>query len=224
MRGLPLAQPGKPLSVLCLGAHSDDIEIGAGATVLELTASGACLDVTWCVLSATADRAAEARASASDFLAGAERSAVEVESFRDATFPAQLEALRAWFEELKGRVAPDLIFTHRREDGHQDHRAAAQLTWSTFRDVLILEYEIPKWDGDLGQPNVFVPVRATFMARKLELLLTHFTSQRDRGWFEAETFESLARLRGMECRAPERFAEAFHARKLVLQSEPSDRS
>jgi LmbE family N-acetylglucosaminyl deacetylase len=216
MKGLRLAEPGQRLSVLCLGAHSDDIEIGVGATLLEWQTAGVRLDVLWCVLSANGLREGEARASAADFLEGTERGRIEVHHFRDGFFPAQSAEIKSWFEQLKGRIQPDVIFTHRGDDAHQDHRETSKLTWNTFRDHLILEYEIPKWDGDLGQPNLYVPIAAKTMARKVELLVRHFGTQRSKHWFDEETFRGLARLRAMECRAPDRYAEAFHARKMTL--------
>ena len=216
MKGLQLAKPGERFSVLCLGAHSDDIEIGAGATLLSLIERGVQLDVHWCVLSGGGVRDEEARKSAADFLAKAAGARVEVMSFRDGFFPEQGEAIKQWFEALKQRVEPDLILTHRRDDAHQDHRKVCQLTWNTFRDHQILEYEIPKWDGDIGQPNVYVPVSAAAIKRKIDLLMAHFGSQRSKQWFDDETFRGLARIRGMECRAPERYAEAFFGRKLAL--------
>jgi LmbE family N-acetylglucosaminyl deacetylase len=216
MKGLQLAKPGERFSVLCLGAHSDDIEIGAGATLLSLIERGVHLDVHWCVLSGGGLRDEEAKNSAADFLAKAAGARVEVMSFRDGFFPEQGEAIKQWFEALKQRVEPDLILTHRRDDAHQDHRKVCQLTWNTFRDHQILEYEIPKWDGDIGQPNVYVPVSAAAIRHKIELLMAHFGSQRSKQWFDDETFRGLARIRGMECRAPERYAEAFFGRKLAL--------
>jgi LmbE family N-acetylglucosaminyl deacetylase len=204
------------LSVLCLGAHSDDIEIGAGGTLLAWIGQGLKLDVTWCVMSATGDRVQEARKSAHDFLSGAAGARADIMQFRTGFFPAQSEAVKHWFESLKASVNPDIIFTHRRDDAHQDHREVSRHTWSTFRDQLILEYEIPKWDGDMGQPNLYVPLSAKVLQRKVTLLLTHFETQRSRHWFDEETFRGLARLRGMECRAPERYAEAFFAKKFVL--------
>jgi LmbE family N-acetylglucosaminyl deacetylase len=216
MKSLHLAAPGDRLSVLCLGAHSDDIEIGAGATLLSMQERGIRLDVLWCVLSGSGERESEARASASDFLSAAQRSQIEIMSFRDGFFPEQGEAIKSWFEALRARVNPDLILTHRRGDAHQDHRQVCRLTWNTFRDHCILEYEIPKWDGDIGQPNLYVPISAGALARKIDLLLKHFGSQRSKQWFDSETFLGLARLRGMECRAPERYAEAFVGRKLSL--------
>jgi LmbE family N-acetylglucosaminyl deacetylase len=218
MKGLQLAEPGQRLSVLCLGAHSDDIEIGAGATLLQWIADGARLDVLWCVLSASGSRESEARASAADFLEGAEHARIETHRFRDGFFPAETSDLKSWFETLKGRFQPDVILTHHGDDAHQDHRETCRLTWNTFRDHCILEYEIPKWDGDLGRPNLYVPVSAAVMARKVELLVRHFGTQRSKHWFDEETFRGLARLRAMECRAPDRYAEAFHARKILLTS------
>ncbi len=216
MKALQLAKPGDRLSVLCLGAHSDDIEIGAGATLLSLAERGIQLHVHWCVLSGGGIRDIEARESAADFLANAAGAQIDVMSFRDGFFPQQGEAIKQWFESLKQRIDPDLILTHRRDDAHQDHRLVCQLTWNTFRDHQILEYEIPKWDGDIGQPNVYVPVSAAALKRKIELLISHFGSQRSKQWFDDETFRGLARIRGMECRAPERYAEAFFGRKLAL--------
>jgi len=216
MRPLQIAKPGDRLTVLCLGAHSDDIEIGAGGTLLSLLERGIRLDVHWCVLSGGAEREREARASAADFLLAAQSTQVEVMPFEDGFFPEQGKAIKSWFEDLKKRVDPDLIFTHRREDAHQDHRQVSRLTWNTFRDHCILEYEIPKWDGDMGQPNFYVPISAKALTRKIDLLISHFGTQRSKGWFDRETFLGLARLRGMECRAPERYAEAFFGRKLVL--------
>jgi len=216
VKAFQLAVPGQRLSVLCLGAHSDDIEIGAGATILQWQGAGAVLDVHWCVLSAGGARETEARASAADFLAGIARTQVETLAFRDGFFPAQSAEIKAWFEELKARLDPDVILTHRGDDAHQDHREVSRLTWNTFRDHLILEYEIPKWDGDLGRPNLYVPIGAATMARKVEALMRHFGTQRSKHWFDEETFRGLARLRGMECRAPDLYAEAFVARKAVI--------
>jgi LmbE family N-acetylglucosaminyl deacetylase len=216
MRKLQLAGPGERLSVLCLGAHSDDIEIGTGATLLSMMARGVCIDVQWCVLSGAGEREKEARDSAADFLSKANGVNIEVMRFPDGFFPQHGETIKAWFEELKRRVDPDVIFTHCRGDAHQDHREVCRLTWNTFRDHCILEYEIPKWDGDLGQPNLYVPLAAGAMERKVELLMRHFPSQQLKEWFDEETFFGLARLRGNECRASERYAEAFFARKLSL--------
>ena len=216
MRGLELARPGDRLSVLCLGAHTDDIEIGAGGTILRGRAGGVRVDVQWCVLGATGPRAEEANASAAAFLAGAAGVRIELGTFRDGFFPYQGSEIKAWMEGVKTRFDPDIILTHRRHDAHQDHREVCQLTWNTFRNHLILEYEIPKWDGDLGQPNFYVPLDDKVMDRKIELLLAHFGTQRSKDWFDGETFRGLARLRGMECRAPQLYAEAFMLPKARL--------
>lgn len=220
MLPLKLVSAGQRLSVLCLGAHSDDIEIGAGASLLTLIADGVQLDVMWCVMSGSDARKAEAENSAREFLQGAHKSVIEVMGFRDGSFPSQYDDIKAWFETVKVRFRPDLILTHRRDDRHQDHREICQHTWSTFRDHMILEYEIPKWDGDIGQPNTYVPLRADVLHRKIELLQKHFGTQRSKSWFDDETFRGLARIRGMECVAPERYAEAFVARKLSLIAAP----
>jgi LmbE family N-acetylglucosaminyl deacetylase len=217
MRLVRLAGSGDRLSVLCIGAHSDDIEIGAGATILGWIDRGVRLEVHWAVLSAHGPRADEARASAEAFLADSERSVIELAEFRDGFFPYQGADIKIWFEGLKRRTSPDVILCHSRNDAHQDHREVSKLTWNTFRNHAILEYEIPKWDGDLGQPNVFIPASRTLMERKAKLLHHHFGTQRSKDWFDAQTFMGLARLRGAECRAPDGFAEAFHGRKIVVQ-------
>jgi LmbE family N-acetylglucosaminyl deacetylase len=203
-------------SVLCLGAHCDDIEIGAGATLLQLVAQHPALTVHWVTFSSTEARAAEARASAAEFLAGAAVADVQIHAFTDSFFPSEARAIKESFEALKRRVAPDLVLTHHRDDRHQDHRVVSDLTWNTFRDHLVLEYEVPKFDGDLGHPNVFVPVDAASRAFKVDALLRHYGSQRARDWFTADTFNALMRLRGVECRSRTGYAEAFHVRKLVV--------
>jgi LmbE family N-acetylglucosaminyl deacetylase len=217
MRPLGLAGSGERLSVLCLGAHSDDIEIGAGATILGWIDRGLRLDVHWAVLSAIGSRADEARASAEQFLANADKAVIDLAEFKNGFFPYQGDDIKSWFEALRGRVSPDVVLSHWRHDAHQDHREVSRLTWNTFRDHAILEYEIPKWDGDTGQPNIYLPASRALIERKIKLLHDHFGSQRSKDWFDGETFRGLARLRGMECRAPDGFAEAFHARKLTLQ-------
>lgn len=216
MMSLGYPRPGQTVSVLCLGAHPDDIEIGAGGTILRWIESGVRLHVRWCVLSASGVRAGEARRSAAAFLAGAESSQVDLGTFRDSLFPYYGADIKAWIEGVKSTVQPDLIFTHRKEDAHQDHREVSQLTWNTFRDHTILEYEIPKWDGDISQPNLYSALSASNMERKTGLLLAGFETQRSKDWFDPDVFRSLARLRGMECRAPESYAEAFVLRKARL--------
>jgi LmbE family N-acetylglucosaminyl deacetylase len=200
--------------VLCLGAHSDDIEIGCGGTMLKLLEQSAGLDVLWVVFSAEGSRAAEARAGAEAFLKGAWSRRVVVKDFRTSFFPFQGEAIKECFEELKGIIQPDLVFTHYREDRHQDHRVLSDLAWNTFRDHLILEYEIPKYDGDLGNPNFYVRLDEQICNRKVEYLCQFFQTQSNKHWFTRDTFLSLMRLRGIECVST--CAEAFYSRKLVL--------
>jgi LmbE family N-acetylglucosaminyl deacetylase len=198
-----------PLRVLAIGSHADDIEIGCGGTLLRLAQEVSELEVRWVVLSAAGERADEARASAAAF--GAE---VDVQGFRDAFFRYGPE-VKEYVEGLKP-LEPDVIFTHHDADRHQDHRLVAELTWNTFRDHLILEYEIPKYDGDLGRPNVFFDLDEELARRKVELLLESFPSQRGKRWFTEDLFLALMRLRGMECNASSGLAEAFYARKLSL--------
>jgi LmbE family N-acetylglucosaminyl deacetylase len=215
MLQLSLPKTRGPLKLLCLGAHSDDIEIGCGGLILSLLGSGRPLDVTWVVFSAPAEREREARRGASLFLKSARRVDVVIKQFRDGHFPYEGAAVKAVFETLKN-TTPDVVLTHYRNDRHQDHRVLSDLAWNTFRDHLVLEYEIPKFDGDLGQPNLFVPLERTMAVRKAKLLGQAFGSQRDKHWFSDETFIGLMRMRGMECRAPGGYAEAFYARKTVL--------
>jgi len=211
-----LGRQGAPLSILCLGAHCDDIEIGCGGTLLRLLGERPGSTVTWIALASSAEREREARGSAAEFLTGAGHVEILVEHFRDGYFPAQFGEIKDVFEAAKRRLQPELIFTHHRADRHQDHRTIAELTWNTFRDHLVAEYEIPKYEGDLGHPNLFVPLGAETARRKIDLLLRHYQSQGKRSWFRSETFEAILRLRGIECNAPEGFAEAFHASKLVI--------
>jgi LmbE family N-acetylglucosaminyl deacetylase len=201
--------------VLCLGAHADDIEIGCGGTIISMLEAKQPPAVTWVVFSAEGLRAQEARQSAESFLATAVKRDILINSYRDGFFPYTGVQIKEAFEELKSKISPDLIFTHYRHDLHQDHRIVADLTWNTFRDHLILEYEIPKYDGDLGAPNVFLPLDESLCRRKIDTILTSFKSQRGKRWFSEEVFRSLLRLRGMECNAPNNHAEAFYSRKLV---------
>lgn len=209
------AAVSQPLTVLCLGAHSDDIEIGCGGTILRLIEQYPGSVFHWVVFSASGVREAEARRAATLF-AGAALKHPLLKTFPDGFMPFVGADVKAVFEELKQTVSPDLVLTHNRKDAHQDHRLLAELTWNTFRDHLVLEYEIPKYDGDLGQPSVFVPLEAEVCQRKVRYLTESFHSQRSKRWFEESTFLSLMRLRGMECNAPSGYAEAFYCRKLVL--------
>jgi LmbE family N-acetylglucosaminyl deacetylase len=201
-------------TVLLLGAHSDDIEIGCGGTVLRLIEQFPRASYHWVVFSGVGRRGEEAAASARAFL-GPVQQQVHVETFRDGYFPYQGAEIKEYFERLKGKVDPQLVFTHYRDDRHQDHRVISDLTWNTFRNHLILEYEIPKYDGDLGVPNFFVRLEEIVCQKKIDLLLMHFESQTPKHWFSEETFRALLRLRGMEAHADGHYAEAFYCRKLV---------
>ena len=216
MLALPLFDAEAPVRrVLAIGCHADDVEIGCGGTLLALTRSRPDIEVTWVVLGADGERAAEARTSAEGFLESARAAEVVLHGFRDAYMPYYGESVKEAFEDLK-RVEPDLVLTHTRADLHQDHRLACELTWNTFRDHLVLEYEIPKVDGDLGTPNLFVPVSEELAREKADRLLASFGSQRDKHWFDAEVFLGLMRIRGMECRSASGYAEAFFARKVPV--------
>ncbi len=215
---LPLDIPrngGSPLRVLCLGSHSDDIEIGCGGTLLRLLSERRNLSVHWIVFSSNKRREREAQQSARLFLNHAKQKKIVVKHFRDGFFPFDGPKIKSAFERLK-RMSPDVIFTHNQKDAHQDHRLIAELSWNTFRDHLILEYEIPKYDGDLGRPNVFVPLEQEIYEKKVRYITETFKTQSTKHWFRNETFLALMRLRGMECVASSGYAEAFFCRKLVL--------
>jgi LmbE family N-acetylglucosaminyl deacetylase len=205
----------RPLTLLCIGAHSDDLEIGCAGSVLSWLSSSRTINVVWVVLAADESRACEARNSAKSLLRRAANVEMLIGGFLDGSLPAQYRDVKVFFESIKSRK-PDIILTHRLEDRHQDHRLVSELTWNTWRDHMILEYEIPKYEGDLGQPNVFVPLPTAIMRRKVSHLGRYFGTQRSKTWFSADNFEALARLRGLECRSPSGLAEAFHARKVTL--------
>jgi LmbE family N-acetylglucosaminyl deacetylase len=212
-----LAKPaGSVRQILCLGAHSDDIEIGCGGTILRLLDEEPQTTVHWLVFTSVPERVPEAHASATAFLEKAGHREIVIKEFKDGFLPYLGGEVKSCFEELKQRVSPDLIFTHYRHDLHQDHRTVCELTWNTWRDHLILEYEIPKYDGDLGTPNFFVELDEAVCRRKSRHLLEHFPSQRNKHWFSEETFLAILRLRGMECRSASSYAEAFYSRKMVL--------
>lgn len=209
-------RPGEPFRLLCIGAHSDDLEIGCGSTILTWLTSMPAVEITWVVLSARAERSVEARNSVDALLQHVTRSRIVLGEFHDGFMPAQYREIKEFFEGLKQGYEPDIILTHWLQDRHQDHRLAAELTWNTWRNHLILEYEIAKYEGDLAQPNAYMPVSEHLARSKVMHLERHFASQRSKGWFLADNFYALMRLRGLECRAASGFAEAFHARKLVL--------
>ena len=216
MISLTFPKPTGGLQVLCLGCHSDDIEIGCGGTILRLAKDYPHCKFHWVVFSATGDRAMEAERAAKELVAPTQLEGPILMSFPDGCMPFAAADIKATFEQLKRTLSPDLILTHNRKDAHQDHRLIAELTWNTFRDHLILEYEIPKYDGDLGQPSVFVPLPPEICERKVRVIMDSFCSQSGKRWFDRETFFGLMRLRGMECNAPSGYAEAFYGRKLVL--------
>jgi LmbE family N-acetylglucosaminyl deacetylase len=217
MMNLHFAPPkDRPLTILCIGAHSDDIEIGCGGTVLKLAKEVANATFYWVVFSSDATRKREAEQSAQAFLRNVKQKTVVVEKFRDGFFPYIGGEIKEYFEKLKRNVSPDLIFTHYRSDLHQDHRLLCDLTWNTFRNHSILEYEIAKYDGDLGSPNVFSHLSRTICSRKISYLMKYFRSQTDNHWFNQQTFQSLLCLRGIESNAPEKNAEAFYCRKMLL--------
>ena len=205
----------EPARVLAICAHPDDIEIGCAGTLLKLMEQRSVSEVCWVVLSGKGARADEARESAEALLDGV-GSKVIVKDFPDGFFPYQGERIKDFFEELKAELSPDVVFTHQRADLHQDHRVSCELTWNTFRDHLILEYEVPKYDGDMSAPNAFVPLEEHILQRKIDHLLQYFGSQRSKRWFQEDLFASLLRLRGMECNSPTSYAEAFFCRKAVL--------
>ncbi len=207
---------GEPARILCLGAHSDDLEIGCGGTILRLLHENPAYRVHWVVLSGAGPRGVEARTSAEQILSGANEKQIYCREFRDGFFPYDGAAIKDYFEELKRLVNPDIIFTHCHNDLHQDHRLVCELTWNTWRDHLILEYEIPKYDGDMGNPNLFVPIDEALARQKTQILLNSFVSQRSKRWFTEETFLALMRLRAVQAGVTANYAEAFYARKMIL--------
>lgn len=208
--------PDEGLKVLCLGCHSDDIEIGCGGTLLRLAHQHPDSEFHWVVFSAIGSRYEEAKRGAEAFAGATRLKTLRLERFPDGFMPFVGADIKAVFEQLKQSVSPDLIFTHSRQDAHQDHRLIAEMTWNTFRDHFILEFEVPKYDGDMGQPSVFAPLDSATAQQKVAHLMDIFRSQHSRRWFDQETFLALLRLRGMECNAPSGYAEAFYCRKLVL--------
>ena len=215
MLKLGFGSPNPPLRLLCIGAHSDDIEIGCGGTILRLLQEYPQMEIHWVVLGATGQRAIEAVESANLFLVNARQKAIIIREFRDGFFPYIGAEIKDFFEELKRQVSPDLILTHHRQDLHQDHRLVSELTWNTFRNHLILEYEIVKYDGDLGTPNLFVHLNDLICHHKIQNILKCFSSQKDKPWFTEDAFLSILRLRGLESNAPDKYAESFYCRKIV---------
>lgn len=217
MINLGVVEPaGRSIGIFCIGAHSDDIEIGAGGTILELARQYPSARVAWHVLAAKGSRANEARASAAVFTDGFSHAEVHVHEFVDGSFPVQLTEIKAALETARDSFRADIVLTHYRGDLHQDHRTVAEVTWQTFRDQLILEYEIPKYDGDIGRPNAFFPISENARQKKLSTLEKCFESQRGKDWFDEAVFSAMMRIRGVECRSSSGYAEAFYCRKAVL--------
>ena len=217
MLRIHLSHPKTPLRrILCLGAHCDDIEIGCGGTILRLLKEYPGLQITWVVFSSDKQRRREAHRSAQLFFQSSTRHRIVVKSFRDSYFPYQGSRIKKYFEVLKQDPPPDLIFTHFRNDLHQDHRLISDLTWNAFRSHLSLEYEVPKYDGDLGAPNFFVGIDNTILSRKVRFILEAFESQKAKHWFTEDSFRALPRIRGVESSASEKYAEAFYCRKVIL--------
>lgn len=217
MLNLKLSEkPDLAYKVLCLGSHSDDIEIGCGGTILKLIKNYPNIVFQWVVFSSSPEREKEAISSAGKFLAGVTEKQIVIKNFRDGFLPFIAIEVKEAFEQIKKEFNPELIFTHYRHDAHQDHRLISELTWNTFRNHLILEYEIPKYDGDLGNPNFYVPLESDLCQQKIKYILDSFPSQKDKQWFTEETFLSIQRIRGIESNAPDKYAEAFYARKMVF--------
>jgi len=214
--------------VLCIGAHCDDIEIGCGGTLLALQARYPDCRIHWLVLTSIPERRHEALASVRAFVRPRARGVMLIGELEDTLLPSRLAEVKAQFAACKAQVQPSLVFTHCGGDRHQDHDLVSQVTWQTFRDHAILEYEIAKYDGDLTTPNFYLPLSKALAERKIALLLRAFESQRGKPWFRPENFEALMRLRGIECRAPDGLAEGFHCRKLVFglaqNARPSGRA
>ena len=205
-----------PLKILVLGAHCDDVEIGCGSTLLKLLDEHPTAEVFWVIFSSNSARKIEAENSAKEYLKNHSKSTIEINSFRNGFFPYVAIEIKEYFETIRARFDPDIIFTHYTEDKHQDHRTIAELSWNTFRNHAIFQYEIAKYDGDLVTPNFYSVVDSAYVEKKIDLLMKHFVSQADKHWFTKDLFESLMRLRGVECASESDFAEGFHARKLTF--------
>lgn len=205
-----------PKRILCLGAHCDDIEIGCGGTIIKLVRTLKDVEIQWVVFSSDDRRGKEALKSAKNLLKDVKKINIKINQFRNSFFPYHGAEIKEYFEKIKQEFHPDIIFTHYRNDLHQDHRVISELTWNTFRDHLIFEYEIPKFDGDLGSPNIFVYLDEVICRNKIDNIFNYFKSQYEKRWFTKDTFLSLLRLRGVESNAPNKYAEGFYCRKIIL--------
>ena len=215
MLKLKFPEKSPTLNVLCLGSHPDDIEIGCGGTILRLVERGH-VQFFWSVLSGNAKRGKEALESANAFLESVQLKKIEIQHFRESYFPFVGAQIKDYFEKLKKQFSPDLVLTHCRNDAHQDHRLISDLTWNTFRDHFILEYEVPKYDGDLGTPNFYVHLKESLVQTKIGLISSTFKTQKEKHWFTEETFRSILRIRGIESNSPSKYAEAFYCRKIIF--------
>jgi LmbE family N-acetylglucosaminyl deacetylase len=209
-----ILEKNKPINLLCLGAHADDIEIGAGGTLLKIIEEYNINTLKWVVITSDQTRKKEAVSSANKFLERVPNSEIIIGTFRDGYLPAQFPEVKVFFENLKTIYSPDIIFTHYRDDKHQDHRVVNELTWNTFRSHLILEYEICKYDGDIGSPNFYVPLSEKIVEKRNQIILNSFETQKSKSWFDDEGFKAMMRIRGIESAAY--YAEAFYARKIIL--------
>lgn len=212
---LSFSGKNQKLKILCMGAHPDDIEIGCGGTILRIIDEAPDTQFCWIVFSGDDERRNEASKSAEAFLENVERKEIVINKFRSSYFPFVGAAIKDYFERLKGAFSPDIVFTHCGNDMHQDHVLISNLTWNTFRDNFVLEYEIPKFDGDLATPNLYVHLDESYVTRKIDLILKNFQTQRQKHWFDEETFRSILRLRGIESNSP-KYAEGFYCRKIIF--------
>jgi len=215
MLSVKFADKPDGLKVLCLGAHCDDIEIGCGGTIMRLVKEHVVQHLKWVVFTSSEERAAEAKSSAEHFVRGCKEKDIVIKKFKDGFLPYEASQIKNLFEEIKP-FNPDIIFTHYRHDLHQDHRTVCELTWNTFRNHLIFEYEIPKYDGDLGNPNCYVTLNEEITEEKVNVITNCFRSQAGKQWFDKETFCSLMRIRGIESASPTKYAEGFYVRKSVI--------
>ncbi|MGD6934016.1 MAG: PIG-L deacetylase family protein [Candidatus Bathyarchaeia archaeon] len=215
MLKLNLFGQNKEPKILCLGAHCDDIEIGCGGTLTRIIQETPGAQVYWAVFSGNEERRLEAKKSAQVFLEKVFAKTIDIQNFKESYFPFVGDQIKDYFEQISNNFSPDLIFTHHSEDAHQDHRLISSLTWNTFRNHLVLEYEIPKYDGDLGVPNVYFTLSKNDVELKVTRLLEHFKSQSSRQWFDPETFKAIMRIRGIEINSSSKYAEAFYSRKIL---------
>jgi len=216
MLNLKWSESDDGLNILCLGAHCDDIEIGCGGTVLKLIEEQKISQITWIIFTSNEKRKQEAHSSAEEFLKNIDNKDIKILDYKDGYLPSLWSEVKNTFESIKQEVNPDIIFTHYRNDLHQDHRVVSELTWNTFRNHIIFEYEITKYDGDLGSPNVFTPLDQAIINRKGEILMRSFQSQKNKHWFDKSTIKAVMRIRGVECASPSHYAEAFYCRKMIM--------